>query len=54
MIKLDTCEFKGCGRMVRPDAMADHWLIARHYSPNLPAQRVALADAPNILKVRAS
>lgn len=37
MIKLDKCS--KCGARVLPSRMADHWMIAQHYSPNLPATR---------------
>ena len=40
MIKLETCT--NCGARVRPSRMADHWIIARHGSKNLPATRAAV------------
>lgn len=43
MVTLIRCTF--CRVMVRPDAMADHWIIARHYSETLPATRIT--DARN-------
>ncbi len=51
MIKLDTCTFKACGAKVRASAMADHWITAQHYTPNLPARRLTfIGDALDILK----
>ena len=45
MIKLDTCT--NCGVRVIPSRMADHWMIAKHYSANLPARSVRfLLDTP--------
>ena len=44
MIKLDTCT--NCGARVLPSRMADHWIIARHGSKNLPVTRAAVPIYP--------
>lgn len=40
MERLERCTFNGCNATVRAVAMPDHWVIAQHYSPNLPARSV--------------
>ena len=37
--KMETCS--KCYRLVLPSRMADHWIIAQHYSVNIPAVRVS-------------
>ena len=49
-MKLHTCTFEGCSARVIPSRMADHWVIAQHYTPNLPAKRAALGDAPYMVR----
>ena len=43
--KMETCS--NCGAKVLPARMADHWMIAQHYSANLPSVRVA----PDVLPI---
>lgn len=52
--KLERCKFNGCGAMVLPKAMAQHWTIALHYTAN-PTVSVRTAPEPSIdvLKRRA-
>lgn len=46
--RLERCTFAGCGATARHEAMADHWIIAQHYNPLLPAQYVRFASEAEI------
>lgn len=50
MLKLDKCD--KCGAMVKPAAMADHWIIAGHIlNPNVQAVSGNFAPV-DVLKTR--
>ncbi len=54
MTRLERCTFDGCGATILASAMPDHWIIAYHYSPLLPARSVRFEQPPEVLPANTS